>query len=165
MSNLFPEEQLDSPVGYFPAFPGQTLLNGQWTITRKFGWGPRSSTWLALDTTLPDGAYKAIKIFTVAATEDSSGKNERDLLRGPVKHIASGHGVPEILGDFYEKDANGRRHLCLVLGILGSSVEDLRLSNTYDGEYLPLHIVQKVIGDISKTLASLAKQKIVHGGE
>lgn len=159
--SLFPEEQLDSPVGYFPAQPGQSLKDDRWTITRKLGWGPRSSTWLALDNKEHVGQYGAIKILTVAATEDSAGKNERDLLLGPVKNVES--GVPEILSHFYEHDTKGKRHLCLVFRVLGSSVEDLRLSNAYDGEYLPLHSVQKIIGDISIRLADLAQQKITHG--
>jgi len=46
----FPEEQLDSPLGYFSAQPGQTLKDGTWTIIHKLGWGPRSSTWLIIDT-------------------------------------------------------------------------------------------------------------------
>ncbi|KAF8155423.1 kinase-like domain-containing protein [Crassisporium funariophilum] len=156
--SLFTEEQLDSPAGYFPAQPSQTLDNGRWTITRKLGWGPRSSTWLALDN---GGRYGAIKIFTVEATEDSTGANERKMLLGPVKNVPS--GVPEILSDFYEHDSNGKRHLCLVLRVLGPSVENLRLSNTYDGEYLLLHSVQKIVGDISTRLGGLAEEKIVHG--
>jgi len=35
----FPEEPLNSPVGYFPARPNQTLNNGRWTLKRKLGWG------------------------------------------------------------------------------------------------------------------------------
>ncbi|KAJ3514132.1 hypothetical protein NLJ89_g2540 [Agrocybe chaxingu] len=159
--SLFPEEQLDSPLGYFPVQPGQTLKEGGWTVVRKLGWGPRSSTWLAVDKQEGVDRYGAIKILTVAATEDSTGKIERDIMLGPVKNIQS--GVPELLANFYEHDTKGRRHLCLVFRVLGYSVEDLRLSNIYDGEYLPLHTVQKVVGDISERLAQLADQKFVHG--
>jgi hypothetical protein len=50
----FPEEQLeklDSPACYFAvlAKPLRMIDGRRWTITRKLGWGPRSSTWLALD--------------------------------------------------------------------------------------------------------------------
>jgi len=159
---LFPEEQLDSSVGYFPVQLGQTLEDGRWTITRKLGWGPRSSTWLALDNKKHVGEYEAIKILTVAATQDKTGNNERDLLLGPVTKV-EGQGFPKILSSFYEHDSKGKRHLCLVLRVLGPSVEDLRGTNAYDGEYLPLHTVQKVIGDISERLANLADQKIIHG--
>ena len=158
----FPEEQLDSPAGYFPARPGQTLKDGRWTIVRKLGWGPRSSTWLAVDNDII--SYKAIKIFTVTATEDSTGNNERNLLLSPaMKDISL--GIPELSSYFYEHDTNRKRHLCLVFSILGSSVEDLRLTNIYDREYLPVHVVQQVIGGIAMKLADLAKHKIIHGGE
>jgi hypothetical protein len=154
----FPEEQLDSPVGYFHAHPGQTLRGGQWTIVHKLGWGPQSSTWLALDN---EGYFSAIKILTVAATEGSAGKNERDFLLGPLKNA---HGISWIRNHFYERDTQGKNHNCLILCVLGSSVEDLRLSNANDGKYLPVHIVQKVIGDISQRLGELADRKVIHGG-
>ncbi|KAF8956777.1 kinase-like domain-containing protein [Flammula alnicola] len=140
--SIFPEEQLDSPVGYFPAQLDQTLKDGQWTIARKLAWGPRSSTWLALNNRASD-SYNAIKVFTIAATEDSTGNNERNLLLGPLKDITI--GIPEMLTYFYEHDTQGKRHLCLVFRLYGSSVEDLRLTNTYDGQYLPLYTVQKII--------------------
>ena len=160
--SAFPEEQLDSPVCYFAAQPGQTLKDGRWTITCKLGWGPRSSTWLALDNNASELSYDAIKIFTVTATEDSTGNNERNVLLGPLKNISI--GIPEMTSYFYEHDTKGKRHLCLVFHVLGRSVEDLRLTNVYDGEYLPLYTVQKVVGDISSKLADLAEHRIVHGG-
>ena len=160
--SAFLEEQLDSPVCYFAAQPGQTLKDGRWTIARKLGWGPRSSTWLALDNNASELSYDAIKIFTVTATEDSTGNNERNVLLGPLKNITI--GIPKMTSYFYEHDTKGKRHLCLVFHVLGLSVEDLRLTNVYDGEYLPLYTVQKVVGDMSNKLADLAEQRIVHGG-
>jgi len=157
--SLFPEEQLDSPLGYFPAQPGQTLKDGTWTITRKLGWGPRSSTWLVVD---KNDQHRALKILTAAATAGPNAKNERNILLGPVKAVPS--GVPELLETFEEKDDRGRKHLCLLFRLLGTSVEDLRQGNAYDGQNLPVHIVQKVIGDISDRLANLATQNIIHGG-
>ncbi|KAF8958726.1 kinase-like domain-containing protein [Flammula alnicola] len=162
MMSIFPEEQLDSTVGYFPAQLGQTLKDGQWTIARKLGWGPRSSTWLALNNRASILSYDAIKILTVAATEDSTGNSERNILLGPVKNISI--GIPEMRSYFYEHDTQGKRHLCLVFHVYGTSVEDLRLTNTYNGEYLPLYTVQKVVGDVSERLAELAEYKIIHGG-
>ncbi|KAF8960479.1 kinase-like domain-containing protein [Flammula alnicola] len=146
--SVFPEEPLDS-------------LDGQWTITRKLGWGPRSSTWLALDHKSSLGSYEAIKILTVAATDDSTGNNERNILLGPVKNIS--RGIPKMQSYFYEHDAKGKRHLCLVFHVCGSSVEDLRLTNAYDGEYLPVYTVQRVVSNISERLAQLALLKIIHG--
>ena len=158
--SLFPEEQLDSPLGYFPAQPGQTFKDGKWTITRKLGWGPRSSTWLVIDN---DDQHCALKILTAAATADPKAKNERYFVLEAAKIIP--RGVPELLETFQEKDERGRKHLCLLFRILGPSVEDLRQGNVYDGQNLPIHIVQKVIGDISKRLASLATHNIIHGGK
>ena len=157
--SLFPEEQLDSPVGYFPARPNQTLDKGNWTITRKLGWGPRSSTWLAHDRV---GQYGAVKILTVAATQDSTGQHECDILSSLRKQDE--HIFPEILSHFFEHDPKGERHFCLVFRVLGSSVEDLRLSNTSNEKYLPLYTVQKIVGDISQALTVLASHGLIHGG-
>ena len=157
---LFPEEQLDSPLGYFSAQPGQTLKDGTWTISRKLGWGPRSSTWLVID---KNNLHRALKILTAATTADPNAKNERHFVLKAMKAVPS--GVPELLETFEEKDNRGRRHFCLLFRLLGPSVEDLRQGNVYHGQKLPVHIVQKVIGDISDRLANLATQNIIHGGK
>ena len=158
--SLFPEEQLDSPLGYFSARPGQTLKDGTWTITRKLGWGPRSSTWLVID---KNDLHRALKILTAAATANPNVKNERYFLLKAMKAIPS--DVPELLETFEEKDERGRKHFCLLFRLLGPSAEDLRQGNKYHGQNLPVHIVQKVIGDISNLLANLATLNIIHGGK
>jgi len=155
----FPEEQLDSPLGYFSAQPGQTLKDGTWIITRKLGWGPRSSTWLIID---KNDQHRALKILTAAATADPNAKNERHFVLKAMKVISD--DVPQLLDTFEEKDEQGRMHFCLLFRLLGPSVEDLRQGNAY-GHNLPVHIVQKVIGDISNRLADLATQNVIHGGK
>ena len=162
-SSTFPEEQLDSGAGYFPVKPGQSLDGGRWTIIRKLGWGPRSSTWLAVDNNRDesDPLYRAIKILTTTATEDSTGNNERYfLLLDPLKDISS---ICRLKGHFYEHDIKGKRHLCLVFHTFGASVEELRLTNI-NGENLPVHAVQKIAFRLSESLAHLADLKIIHGG-
>ena len=160
-SSTFPEEQLDSAAGYFPAKPGQSLDGSRWTIIQKLGWGPRSSTWLAVDNNESDLLYRAIKIFTTTATEDSTGNNERYfLLLDPLKEIRT---ITRLREHFYEHDMKGKKHLCLVYHTYGTSMEDLRLTNN-NGENLPVHAVQKVAARISESLADLAGLKIIHGG-
>ena len=156
---LFPEEQLDSPLGYFPAQPGQVLQNGTWTISRKLGWGPRSSTWLVVK---KDGQCCAVKILTAAATADPNSKRERDFLFRIREDFTI--GIPQLLETFEENDRSGRKHLCLIFRLLGTSAEHLRQGNVYGGQKLPVHIVQKIIGDISNRLSGLAIRNIIHGG-
>lgn len=155
---LFPEEQLDSTLGYFSAQPGQKLKDGKWTIARKLGWGPRSSTWLVID---KNDQHRALKILTAAATAVSYAKNERHFAFKAMD--AAPYGVPELLDTFEEKDEQGRVHFCLLFRLFGPSVEDLRQGNAYDGQNLPVHIVQKVIGDILECLTDLATGNIIHG--
>lgn len=149
----FAEEQLNSSVGYFVGEPGATLQGGEWTITRKLGWGPRSSTWLAVSSKDPNN-IEAIKIFTVAATQDGHAANERDLLDGPLKD--SFQTLPTLRSSFYEG-----KHLALVLHVLGSSVESFRVAH---GGSLPLPAVKKIVADVLESLAVLQKKKIVHNG-
>jgi len=160
--SLFPEEQLDSPLGYFSAQPGQKLKDGTWKITRKLGWGPRSSTWLVVD---GDDRHCALKILTAAATADPKAKHERHFVLKAMKAIPSAYGVSQLLDTFEEKDERGRKHFCLLFRLFGPSVEDLRQGNAYHGQSLPVHIVQKVICDISERLVNLASQNIIHGGK
>ncbi|EDR02964.1 uncharacterized protein LACBIDRAFT_331989 [Laccaria bicolor S238N-H82] len=155
---LFPEEQLDSSLGYFSAQPAQTLKDGTWTIARKLGWGPRSSTWLVIG---EDDQHRALKILTATATADPTAKNELHFVHKAMEAIT--RGVPQLLDTFEEKDERGRSHFCLLFRLLGSSVEDLRRGNIYHVQNLPLHIVQKVIGDIAARLEGLATQNIIHG--
>ena len=98
MMSQFPEEQLDSSVGFFAAQPGQALQNNRWSIMRKLGWGPRSSTWLAVNSKDPDN-ITAVKIFTVAATVDSYASNEVNMLRGPLSRLLGNSGeVIQLVG-------------------------------------------------------------------
>jgi hypothetical protein len=157
---LFPEEQLDSPLGYFPAQPGQKLKDGTWTITRKLGWGPRSSTWLVID---KNDQHCALKILTAAATAVSNAKTERHFALKAMEAVPN--DVPELLDTFEEKDERGMKHFCLLFSLFGPSVEDLRQGNAFNGQNLPVHIVQKVIGDISERLTDLASENIIHGGK
>jgi len=71
--------------------------------------------------------------------------------------------VPVIVSAFYEESVRGK-HLCLKLHVLGTSVEALRVTNTLDGGYLPIHTVQKVVFDVLGPLSQLHKQMIIHGG-
>ncbi|KAF8971795.1 kinase-like domain-containing protein [Flammula alnicola] len=142
--SLFPEEQLDSPVGYLAVRPGQTLDNGEWLVIRKIGWGPRSSSWLAVDTEDSED-YEVLKIFTAAATQESSATKEVDLLEGVLSNTKIGHSayITELVDHFYEQGPKGK-HLCLAVRPLGTSIEALRLSNTESPGTLPLHIVRQV---------------------
>jgi len=155
----FPEEQLDSSLGYFAGQPGQTLQNNRWSIIQKLGWGPRSSTWLAFDSKDVDNII-AIKIFTVAATADSNASNEPEMLRRFLNQPTL--PFPSLHSHFYEQSPKGR-HLCLVLNVLGPSVESFRRSST--GAYLPPHVVKKIVADVVEGLNELKEKKIVHGGE
>lgn len=161
----FPEEPLDSPLGYYAAQPGQTLNNGEWTIVRKSGWGTRSSSWLAVDTEDPE-CYQVLKILTATATKDPATAAELELLLdGPLSFLSSGGMMPGLIDHFYEGGPKGR-HLCMVLPPFGASVESLRLSGgDISGGSLPVHTVQSFVSSILEPLSKLDELDLIHGGE
>ncbi|KAF8962270.1 hypothetical protein BDZ97DRAFT_1825268, partial [Flammula alnicola] len=70
--------------------------------------------------------------------------------------------LPVRVDHFYEQSPKGR-HLCLVLHVLGPSVESFQLSNE-SGGYLPAHIVKKVMSDVFEVLCELDSKNIgIHG--
>jgi len=144
------------PPGYFPGEPRVTLQNGKWRIIRKLGWGPHSSTWLAVSSEDPNN-IEAIKIYTVAATQDPLAATECDLLEGPLKD--NFHTLPSLRSSFYEESVKGK-HLVLVLHVLGSSVESFRVKN---GGSFPLATVKKIVADVLESLVVLQKKGVVHG--
>ncbi|KAF8876992.1 kinase-like domain-containing protein [Gymnopilus junonius] len=158
--SIFPEEPLDSPLGYFPGRLNRTLNNGRWTILRKLGWGSRSSCWLAVDPKDPEG-IEAIKIYTVAASEEPRSTNERDILQkmGDLRGLSD---VPIQMGSFYEESGSGR-HLCLVLHCLGPSIVSLLENDSPQGKYLPLHAVKQVVAEVAGSLCALHENGIIHG--
>ncbi|KDR68353.1 hypothetical protein GALMADRAFT_78567 [Galerina marginata CBS 339.88] len=149
----FPEEQLDSPAGYLPGYPGMTLQLGKWTIIRKLGWGERSSVWLVYNTSQPL-EFRAIKVLTVAESNGATGMNELRVLRmDGIKNV----DIPQLLDSFQEGD-----HLCLVFNPHGITVENMRKSNM-DGGYVAAHLGKQIASWTLTALLSLEDLNLVHG--
>lgn len=87
--------------------------------------------------------------------EDLTGNNKHYiiLLEGHI-HM---HPQTDKLLFFFGHDTKGRRHLHM----LGTSVEDLQLSNIY---HRASHVVQRVAGRISANLDNLADLRIIYSG-
>ncbi|TFK17754.1 kinase-like protein [Coprinopsis marcescibilis] len=155
----FPEEPLDSEVGYIPAKPEDKLDNDKYTVLGKLGWGARSSVWLVADNEDPDRILAA-KVFTVEATEDGTAEEEKDLYEGLGGHHTD---IPIFQGSFEHESSRGT-HLVLLFVHIGPSVEALRLSNT-DGGYIPVHFAKKIVARLASILSTLhSDHRIVHGG-
>ncbi|KIM40690.1 hypothetical protein M413DRAFT_166345 [Hebeloma cylindrosporum] len=158
--SLFPEEPLDSAVGYFPGHLNQIINNGRWTLIRKLGWGSRSSCWLATDSEDPEN-IRAIKIYSASASKDSSSANERNILQ-KLRDSGILSNVP-VTGDTFYEETEGRTHFCLVLHVLGPSILSLLDDSTESERYLPLHAVKQVVGAVLGVLCLLHKNNIIHG--
>jgi len=154
----FPEEPLNlsdkDGFGYFPAYPGLTLKNNRYKITRKLAFGPRSSVWLASD--LQENEYLALKILTVHSTAQKS----QELSTLQIIKQAGHYDLPNLLDHFVEKSQHGD-HQCFALAVLGPDVESLRLSAPTKS--LPVHVVQRVIASVLEPLSDLHGSGITHG--
>ncbi|KAH9474487.1 Serine/threonine-protein kinase SRPK [Psilocybe cubensis] len=154
----FPEEPLSESAadgsGYFPAFPGLKLGENRYEVIRKLGYGPRSSVWLALDA--QDDRYIALKILTVHATNQAN--YELEVLKMIQRRGLD--DLPSLQCHFIQNSAHGE-HLCIGLAVLGTSLEDLRLSSPT--KTLPVHIVQKAVASIMVPLLELHKLSLIHG--
>ncbi|KAF6758850.1 kinase-like domain-containing protein [Ephemerocybe angulata] len=113
----FPEEPLSRSAadgfGYFPADINQTLDEGTYTIIRKLGWGPRSSTWLAWEKDGDDTWYWAIQIFTAAVSKEVEAKLLPILIERDI-NFSDPSAVPIFPESFRETSIHGE-HLCLVM--------------------------------------------------
>ncbi|KAF5365363.1 hypothetical protein D9757_012129 [Collybiopsis confluens] len=132
----FPEEDLrqegqDNP-GYFPARLGQSLEAGRFCIVRKLGWGQYSSVWLAKDK--KQNQFVALKILTCESTKalQTSDEKKRSDELGMLQKISTaqrshrGFEHTLTLYDSFEFQGPHGRHLCLVIEVLGHSVDYIR---------------------------------------
>ena len=156
----FPEEPLNlSPSeggGYYPTAILQKLNDDRYEIIRKLGYGPRSSTWLALRT--HDQGYFAVKIFTVAASERAKTV-ELPIIK-QVNKISRFLDLPTFHGSFWV-DSSAGSHLCFVMNPLSTSVKDLQ--RDAENQRLPIHVVQRIVWNVSSSLISLHDVNIMHG--
>ncbi|KAF9514858.1 hypothetical protein BS47DRAFT_1328632 [Hydnum rufescens UP504] len=162
----FPEEPLlktlEQGAGFFPAQPGLVLGDGKYRILRKLGWGEDSSVWLvdALQFTPKD--YFAVKILTAKATHSHHAGYRHELeLLDSIKAVGSDF-LPRLHDDFELSGPHGQ-HLCLVMDLLGTSVQALRVSTPT--QTLAVHSVKTIIAFVLEGLVELHDKGIVHTGE
>ncbi|KAF9476383.1 kinase-like protein [Pholiota conissans] len=160
----FPEEHLDlAPSeggGYYPATIHQRIHNGEYEIIRKLGYGPRSSTWLVLHDSQHEPVYSALKIFTVAASEEAKD-TELPILKAVTDLRRFSLRLPVFHGSFWEQSSAGT-HLCIAMNAMATSARALQRGANENR--LPVHVVQKLIYTAANALAGLHKEKIMHGG-
>ncbi|KAF6743684.1 kinase-like domain-containing protein [Ephemerocybe angulata] len=163
----FPEEPLNLSAadgsGYFPADINQTLHDGKYTVVRKLGWGPRSSTWLVKgegdeDETEP---YSAAQIFTVSASKGAE-TSLLPILQNVLDPVdVSFAGIED---SFWEESVHGK-HMCFVnpeYGLPLSGVLKEAMSNRHAG--LPVHSVQFTVVTVLEALEELHQEKVMHSG-
>ncbi|KAI3320448.1 kinase-like domain-containing protein [Xylariaceae sp. AK1471] len=131
------------------------ILNGHFEIVHKLGHGGFGIVWLCLDASTNE--WRAVKIITA----EDSGHDFGDLhlankLRekglGPAQWEAACIALP--LDNFWLEGPNGR-HLCLVLPLLGPSIDSLKRSDAA--------LVKKLIWKAAQGLHFLHGRGICHG--
>ena len=99
--------------------------------------------------------YLSVKIFTVHETL------EKPSIEFEAIQFATRHAYINLYQVFTETSHHGN-HLCLVLDVAGSSLEDLRL--TSPTKSLSRHIVQRTVACIVLELEKIHKFGFIHGG-
>ena len=158
----FPEEPLNlSPSeggGHYPAVIHQKLNDDKYQIIRKLGYGPRSSTWLVLRAHRP--GYFVVKIFTVAASERAKSVELPIIKKVDKISRSDSLDLPIFHGSFWLESSAGS-HLCFIMNPLSTSVKDLQ--RDAKNQQLPVHVVQRIVWSVSRSLDGLHGAKIMHG--
>ncbi|KAF6758437.1 CMGC/SRPK protein kinase, partial [Ephemerocybe angulata] len=163
----FPEEPLSLSAadgfGYFPADINQTLSGGKYTIVRKLGWGPRSSTWLVQEEDDDWILYRAVQIFTAASSKEVESRL-LPILGRDIRY-ADPSTVPNFEANFRETSVHGE-HLCLVMIPYGLPFSDVLQDAKSRRAGLPVHAVQFTTSEIVEVLAGpgLHDEKVMHAG-
>jgi serine/threonine-protein kinase SRPK3 len=187
-TTTFPEEPLlktlEQGAGFFPVQPGLVLSNGKYCILRKLGWGQHSSTWLVdglqcvqnlgkspykctflmsqLSLRFTPKCYFALKILMAEVTHSHHARYTHELeLLDSIKGLR--FCALTCLCDNFELSGPHGQHLCLVVDLLGMSVQTLRMSTPT--KTLPVHDVKMIVVLLIESLIQLHKLGIVHAGE
>ena len=70
--------------------------------------------------------------------------------------------LPRLIDTFDIHVGHGRKHICLVMNLLGSDVASLRRNAPQKA--LPIHVVKVIIRQVLIALSQLHEQGIVHTG-
>ncbi|KAH7184530.1 kinase-like domain-containing protein [Fusarium flagelliforme] len=149
------------PGGYHAVQLGD-VINNQYRVVRKLGWGQFSTVWLVVDTQLD--RYVSLKI-TVARTEDRGGKELffcRSYLSGGCAYIVRLHDAFTIAGP------NGK-HDALVLEVMGPNLSELlrkrpefQVGEPWERRFTTA-FAKRALLDTLKALDFLHERDMVHG--
>ncbi|XP_075040298.1 SRSF protein kinase 3-like [Mixophyes fleayi] len=146
--------------GYHPVQTGE-MLNRQYQVLHKVGWGYFSTVWLCRD--LQKKKYVAVKISKSGKKFNEAALDEISLLNcvnGARKKESQGENVIEFLHDFKLIGENGL-HACLVFELLGPSL--LHLMKNHGSNGLPLNCVRRILQQVLQGLNFLHKKcRIIH---
>ncbi|KAI1110044.1 kinase-like protein [Nemania sp. NC0429] len=144
------------PGGYHPVHLGDSFKNGRYKILHKIGWGGYSTTWVARDLLMSRNV--AVK-FSVSEKNDN---HETHILQAISAfrgdHPGRAHLV-QMLDCFIVDGPNGT-HDCLVLELLGPSVQDAITS--YKDHRLPAALAKSTAYQALQGLDLLSQHKISH---
>ncbi|KAK2603198.1 hypothetical protein N8I77_009672 [Diaporthe amygdali] len=169
LNSFFDQEGLAGyrPGGYHPVSLGDRFKDGRYLIRHKLGWGGFSTVWLAKDTIHEE--WVAVKILAAHSRQEKSSK-EIGVLRELSKSATNGQlYVVQLLDDFFHEGPNGR-HQCLVLELLGPSLNNVIKScnpsifeSPTADDRLDSNVIFRVSKQLLRALSSLHEKGISHG--
>ena len=144
------------PGEYHPIDIGD-IFKSRYVVKHRLGHGGYATIWLVWDSI---GAKPAA--LKVVVAHESFSTSELAICKHLATHKAG--DVPEAdfiaeMIDHFEVEGPNGRHLCLVMELLGPSLE-LMLNHTKP----PFAICARMITQISRAVAYLHYRGVVHGG-
>ncbi|KAI1178993.1 kinase-like protein [Nemania sp. FL0916] len=145
--------------GYHPIHLGDKLKSGRYKILHKVGHGGNSTTWAARDQ--EHQRYVAVKIC-VAEADNNREVGILQLISSSPKssHRGSEH-IVQLLDDFSIDGPNGK-HQCIVMELLGHSIQEL--TTWYLNDYrLPARAARSIAHQVLLGVDFLTKLNIAQG--
>ncbi|KAL9026838.1 MAG: hypothetical protein Q9196_004555 [Gyalolechia fulgens] len=144
--------------GYHPVKLNETYCQNRYRMAHKLGYGSYSTVWLASDSV----ADKYVSIKFLTANVSKSSKEAQMLARVAQRdcHDSDNNFVSPLLDDFTIDGPNGQ-HRCLVSGVLGPTLSDMKLTSICD--LLPLDIAKRATTQLASGLAYIHACDMIHG--
>jgi len=160
-----PAEPLEryAPSGFHPIILRDTFSHGRYRVIHKLGWGGYSTTWLVRD------SLKNRNVVLKVARADASTKSrpsEKDILRtlATLSNTHPGYAhLVQLLDAFEVRGPNGR-HECLVLELLGPSVQNTN-HEVFMYDPFPASLAKRIATQVLQVLDLMSRNGIAHGGQ
>lgn len=156
------DRELYRPGGFHPTRIGDVLNGTRYKILHKLGYGGFATVWFARDRQTKSNV--AVKITAAGTARDGKELEIFDFIsnhHSSASEEPSKSHIPTLLDHFWLEGPNGR-HLCLVMPVLGPSIQ--QVIKTSETKRLSAKTARSASLQATQALASLHSIGLGHGG-